>query len=821
VCYLLGDYNINLLKADCHHHTSEFANCMLSHSYFPLITRPTRLCNTSQTLIDNIFCSNVVLSKDMVNGILCTDISDHYPVFTILSESNKKCNITENVWYRPVTNKGKELFKNKLAGVNWDHIYQTNDVQLSYSRLSNTLCQMYEESFPLKRKYARGNDKPWLTDTLKKSIKVKNKLYLQYRKCPVLHNELKYKVYRNTLRKTLILAEKQYYDCMFNECKGDSKRAWSIMKNILGTNKQRIANNEFIVDDTIVSDGKHIANMFNSCFVNLGPNLASKISNQSDKNANYYLGSPNVKSIFVSPVTETEVIKTIMGLKNKSSPGWDGLKTEVIKYVVNIIAKPIVHVINLSLENGIVPDEIKIARVVPIFKSGDVKELTNYRPVSVLPCLSKLFERVVYNRLLEFIETHRILSECQFGFRKKHSTEHCVSLLVDKICKAMDKGNNFVGIFLDLSKAFDTVNHNILLKKLEHYGIRGNILQWIKHYLTNRKQFVEYNGYKSSLTDIVCGVPQGSILGPLLFILYINDLPGVSKHLSSLMFADDTNMFTEHKDLQYLNNMINNELAKVVEWLAVNKLSLNVKKTHIMVFTKNKVRSNSDALNIYIGDYLIQTVTKTSFLGIIIDDKLTWKEHINKLSNKISKGIGMIKKVKYKLQTKTLINLYYAFVYPYLVYCNIIWGNAAKVYINQLLVLQKRALRIIYNVQYMDSTQRLYDESKIINVYHLYVYSVCLFMFKHFKGLLPTCFNDMFSKRYDVHSCNTRNANLYELVFCRTETHKKSVAYSGPFIINILLNSNLIDIYSINSIHYFRKMVKKHIQALFSMYQNK
>jgi len=205
---------------------------------------------------------------------------------------------------------------------------------------------------------------------------------------------------------------------MFNECKGDSKRAWSIMKNILGTNKQRIANNEFIVDDTIVSDGKHIANRFNNCFVNLGPNLASKISNQSDKNANYYLGSPNVKSIFVSPVTETEVIKTIMGLKNKSSPGWDGLKTEVIKYVVNIIAKPIVHVINLSLENGIVPDEIKIARVVPIFKSGDVKELTNYRPVSVLPCLSKLFERVVYNRLLEFIETHRILSECQFGFRK-------------------------------------------------------------------------------------------------------------------------------------------------------------------------------------------------------------------------------------------------------------------------------------------------------------------------------------------------------------------------------------------------------------------
>jgi len=821
VCYLLGDYNINILKTDCHHDTSEFVNCMLSHSYFPLITKPTRLCNTSQTLIDNIFCSNVMLSKDMVNGILCTDISDHYPVFTILGECNNRGNVTDNVWYRPVTIKGKEIFKSKLAGVNWDDILQTNDVQMCYSRLSTTLGQIYEESFPLKRKGKRGDDKPWLTDTLKQSIKTKNKLYLRYKKCPILHNELKYKVYRNTLRKILILAEKQHYDFLFNECKGDSKRAWGIMKNILGTNKQNTVNKEFVVGDTVVNDGKHIANVFNNCFVNLGPNLASKITDKSNKNANCYLGSPNVNSIFVVPVTENEVFNIITGLKNKSSPGWDGIKTDVIKYVADIIVKPLMYVINLSLESGIVPDEIKIARVVPIYKSGNVKELTNYRPVSVLPCLSKLFERVVYNRLVEFIEKHSILSECQFGFRKKHSTEHCVTLLVDNICKAMDNGNNFVGIFLDLSKAFDTVNHKILLDKLEHYGIRGNTLQWIKHYLTNRKQFVEYNGYKSSLTDIVCGVPQGSILGPLLFLFYINDLPSVSNQLSSLMFADDTNMFTEHRDLEYLNNMINNELIKIVEWLAVNKLSLNVKKTHVMLFTKYKARCNEKALNIYIGGELIQTVTKTVFLGIVIDDKLTWKEHITKLCNKISKGIGIIKKVRYKLQTKTLINLYYAFIYPYLIYCNTIWGNAAKVHMNQLLVLQKRVLRIMYNVKYRDSTKKLYEESKIINVFHLYVYSICIFMFKHFKGLLPICFNDMFIKRYNVHSCNTRSANLYDIILCRTQTHKQSIAYKGPSIFNLLLNSGLIDLHSINSIHYFKQVFKKHIQALVCIYTSK
>ena len=384
--------------------------------------------------------------------------------------------------------------------------------------------------------------------------------------------------------------------------------------------------------------------------------------------------------------------------------------------------------------------------MVPIFKSGDKKDMSNYRPVSVLPCLSKVFERVVYNRLIDFKDKHNILIECQFGFRKQHNTQLAVTLFVDKVCKAMDKGNYFVGVFLDLCKAFDTVNHNILLSKIEHYGIRGTLFNWIKNYLSNRKQFVEYNGLKSSNENVICGVPQGSILGPLLLLLYINDLPNVSKLLSSIMFADDTNMFLEHHDIKYLESVINTEMVKIVEWLNVNKLSLNVKKTHVMLFTKNRSNCTEPTLNVSIGKTIVQTVTKTTFLGVVIDHKLIWKEHIQKLCNKMSKGIGLIKKVRYKLQRKTLINLYFTFIQPYLMYCNVVWGNAAQMHLNQLLVLQKRVLRIIYNTKYMESTKLLFEDSRIMNVHSLYVHSTCLFMYKHWRSMLPAYFNNMFMK---------------------------------------------------------------------------
>ena len=227
---------------------------------------------------------------------------------------------------------------------------------------------------------------------------------------------------------------------------------------------------------------------------------------------------------------------------------------------------------------------MKIARVIPLFKSGDKSTFTNYRPISILPAFSKILERIVYNRILSYLNERNILSDSQFGFRKNHSTEYALSILYDRLSNAIDNNEYTAGIFLDLSKAFDTVNHQILLEKLNHYAIRGVAHSWISSYLSNRKQFVQYDSVCSAHSVISCGVPQGSILGPLLFLIYINDLCNVSKVLDFILFADDTNIFFSHRNEDYLQNTLNVELDNVTNWCQANRLSINIKKSKFMIF---------------------------------------------------------------------------------------------------------------------------------------------------------------------------------------------------------------------------------------------
>ena len=277
-------------------------------------------------------------------------------------------------------------------------------------------------------------------------------------------------------------------------------------------------------------------------------------------------------------ISEDEISRTINSLKNASA-GWDNIPTFVVKKVTKHIIRPLTYLINKSIEQCIFPDELKVAKVFPIYKSGDKKCISNYRPISVLSFFSKVFEKVMYNHLIDFIDNNNILSKHQFGFRKNHSTNHAVIALVDKISTALDMGKVAIGCFIDLKKAFETVNHFILINKLRKYGIHGNILEWFISYLDNRKQYVFYNGSKSNDQYISCGVPQGSILGPLIFILYINDLSNISESLTSILFADDTTVIVESDSVSDAIALMNLELIKLNIWLQANKLTLNTTKT--------------------------------------------------------------------------------------------------------------------------------------------------------------------------------------------------------------------------------------------------
>ncbi len=277
-------------------------------------------------------------------------------------------------------------------------------------------------------------------------------------------------------------------------------------------------------------------------------------------------------------------------MKPKTSSGFDKISMKLIKSIKNVLAEPLTIVINQMLNTGIFPDLLKIAKISPIYKKDDETVFSNYRPISLLPSISKIFEKVIFTQTYDFFQKEKLFYHSQYGFRNEHSTEFAAMEIVDRIMTEMDKNETPINIYLDLSKAFDTLDHQILLKKMEHYGVRDTSFNLFQNYLTNRKQYVEYDDIKSNMLEISTGVPQGSILGPLLFIIYINDMSKVSNIFAFIIYADDTTLssilraFKPNTPSENIENKINTELYKISEWLKVNKLSLNITKTKYSIF---------------------------------------------------------------------------------------------------------------------------------------------------------------------------------------------------------------------------------------------
>ena len=803
-CFLLGDYNANLLKYDTEIFIQNFMDVLLAAGFLPLITKPTRISNTSATLIDNVFTN---ARCTISSGIILSDLSDHFPIFSHFKLRNDPISNRDTVNnQRDFSENNMNLFKEELGNVDWSVIYSLHNASEAFDAFMNLVSSKMNSCFPIIQK-KRSNYKkiprcPWITSGILRSINRKNNLYLKSIAKPCDKNKKKYSEYKNLLTCILRRSKKMYFCNQFDLYKKDVQNTWKVIKNVLQGNPKKSTVSKINLDGEIIDNSQRLVNVFNDYFVDIGPNLASNIPDSSIHYSDF-LKDPNPYSIYFTPTDEVEIAGIIRELKNKHSSGHDSISNVLLKKNLNEIVKPLTHICNLSISTGVVPTAMKLARVIPIFKKGDNMMLGNYRPISLLTCLSKVLEKIVFKRTSKFLNTHKLLYQLQFGFREKHCTTHAMLTMLNKITSCFDRYEHTVGVFLDFSKAFDTINHDILLYKLSYYGIRGIALEWFRNYLLNRQQYVSITNVNSNLKYVTCGVPQGSILGPLLFLIYINDFCKSSDVLSFILFADDSSIFYSHKDPHILTATVNQELKGVSEWIKANKLSLNLQKTYYMVFSNiiNELPSN-----VVIDCTNIQRVTHTKFLGITIDEKLSWKVHIDNICKVISRNIGVIlNKVKFYFPTRILLNLYSTLILPHLNYGIIAWGSCAGNQLNRILLLQKKALRVICLSDFRAHTDALFLRHKILKINDLYSLNLGIFMYNLNSNELPDVFYSMFTKNYSIHHYPTRSAGLFHFPKTRTMISNKTFLFTGPKLWNSLSET----IRNKPTIHSFSRGFKK------------
>ena len=553
--------------------------------------------------------------------------------------------------------------------------------------------------------------------------------------------KINFKTFDRIVNQNIIDTKNKYYHDIFLTQKNDMKKTWMTINETLNRNKNHTNfPAQFSINGRDVTHPQDIADHFNIFFSNIGTNLSANIDINDETIAfSDYLDTPTGQCFNFNEITEDETMSIINQLKNKNSSGIDEISNKLLKAIKHEVYKPLTLIINQTLSTGIFPEGLKIAKVKPLYKKGDKTNLNNYRPISLLPTISKVFERVIYLQLYNYLNINALLCEQQYGFRPQHSTELATIQLVDNIIENMDDKKNIktpVAIFLDLSKAFDTINFNILLDKLQYYGVSNNSLTLIKSYLTNRFQYVQYNSSESNLLEMKTGIPQGSILGPLFFSIYINDIVKTSKKLSFLLYADDTSIYFNLEDFPSVDRQmaINNELEKINIWLQLNKLTLNTEKTKCMQFRK---RRKVTPINITLSNKAIEVVPQFRFLGIILDDNLSWENHTNMVTNKLSKIIGVLHRLKYIYPKHILLILYNSLFVPHINFGSLVWGTTIK----RLSKLQKKAIRIITHSNYLAHTEPLLKELHFLKAEDMFSLNVLKFLHKLSHNTLPPYFN--------------------------------------------------------------------------------
>lgn len=796
----IGDFNIDLLDLQ-DENTNNYLNIMSKYGYTSYINEPTRVTDSSQTCIDHIFVNNRCKNQNikMKQFIWQNDTTDHYPIIINIQQDNQVIKQPNNSSKKINYEKLKQL----LSSITWHEVTHSLDSNAATNSFIKIIKEnVIKASISSKQNRKKRFIKPWITEEVIVSIECRDKM-----KRRVLRNQgnitllNEYKKYRNKVNNLIRQTKNTYYKAQINNNKNDIKKIWQVINEATNSVRCKSSNNIVIKDsnDKIIQNNKDKANEFNRYFCSVGQQIASRIKSSTKINNEI---AWNVNSLFLYPVNISEVNKHINSLKNTSSVGKDEISIKLIKICYEFIGKPLVHIINLIFETGIVPEQFKETVVSPIYKNGDNTEKHNYRPISLINNLAKIFEKVLKSRLQDFLHKYNIISDNQYGFRPGMSTNMAVYKLTSLINKSLHENHKCIAVFVDLEKAFDTVPHIQLLNKLEAIGIRGRALRVFESYLTDRRQYVKIGTEISTEQIITTGIPQGTIIAPFLFIIYVNDLCSLDIRGQIVSYADDTALIFSGRTWNEAKSMAIENLEKIKLWLDSNMLSCNIKKTKFITFTiYNKYQPDIKELKLNNGDIKIESVEKIKYLGIIIDKNVKWQEHTTYLSNKIRKMLGKFYCLREILPKHMLMQLYKALVESTIRYGIIAWGGTYRNCLDPLPKTQKHILKIIFKKPTRFSSKDLFAESNVLDIRQIYFLEAVLFVRLHSELFEPI-----------LHTQNTRAVQNRDI---KIETYMKTkqqgfIDYLGPYYYNMIPT----DIRNITNVKKFKHAVKEFIGKL-------